>query len=134
MGATQLIEQMPTKTRSKRVLRVEGIEDYTPQTFDTISGLNAYEHKKGVMIRSYKMKYEAFEILLRLVNSYCFTGKGLSVYSLDMFYVGNRYTSIHNRLSTLFKRGLVERYQSNGINHFKPTSLALVEFKALLTE
>lgn len=102
--------------------------------FSVLSSLNIYENKKALFIRRNGITYQSFEILLRLYNSWVYTGKGLTVHGLNVYYDGYHYTSIHNRLTTLFRHGFVERYVSNNLNYFMPTSKGIDGITSLMSE
>lgn len=106
--------------------------DNTPQLFESIAGLNVYESKKALFLRSHGLNNNSFEILIRVCNSWIYEGVGMTVYGLDKFYTGYNYTSIYKRLTVLCKHDLIECVTVNRFNTFIPTSKAISVLNELL--
>lgn len=109
------------------------VVDYTPQTFSSLSSLNAYEIKKDHFIRSNGITYHSFNLLLVLYNHWFYIGTGMTLYGIIGIKNHCAYQSTYNKLTTLSKHCFVScSKRSDGVNIFTPTLKAIEGINGLL--
>ena len=116
----------------KEVTGAVSLVDNLPQMFDTLSSLMAYETKRRHLIDGWKIKPQTFDVLLFIYTNYIYTGHGITLNKIDSNYNFKCYTSIHNRVTTLFNRGLVERCFYRGCIVFVPSYDGIIGMRDLM--